>query len=375
MTEKESTENKPAVKKAAKKKPATSKTKQQPSSSSSIAAWVAGLALVVGCIAVAASGYVWVMGQEQKADAFSQTVQREDKIYTQLDKQMSVIEALQRAQIQSTRQYSQTRQHLEELTETLGRDRHEWLLAEIRYTLRLANMRLQLFKDKDSALLALNAADEQIAGLADPSLHNVRALLSKEIAALRAVTDIDVEGISLAITALSDQVMALSIRIPERSKVVATEPTTQTQELEAWQQHAGAIWDKMKTLVTIRRSDKKVTPLLTPDESHLIRQNLRLKLELARVSLLQRDTGMFHNSLLDSRDWIAAYFNADRDDVKAVINKLDELSALEINPTYPSIAGSLSELDIVINKKKKTSAHKDNPPEAAVQIIDEGTAQ
>jgi len=372
MTDTTSNDKKPAQKKAAKKKTLPTKNKQ----ATTVAGWIAGLALVVACAAIAASGYMWMVGQQQQTTALQNTVQRDNKIDAQFDQQASVIESLQQSQITAINRSSQTRQRLDALAETLGRDRHEWLLAEIRYTLRLANMRLQLFKDKGSALLALNAADEQVAGLADPTLHNVRALLSKEIAALRAVNDIDVEGISLAITALSDQVMALSIRIPERSQLTKTETVNQPEQPEEWQQHAGVIWDKMKTLVTVRRSDKKVTPLLTPKESHLIRQNLRLKLEIARVSLLQRDTGMFHTSLLDSRDWIAAYFNVDRDDVKAVVNKLDELSALEINPTYPSISGSLSELENVLNTKNKAKTKTVvSPSEPAITIVDEVTAQ
>jgi len=356
-------EQKKPVKKetSAKKAPAKKSGK-----TGSVAGWIAGLSLVVACAAVAATAYLWLNGQQQQRVVEKEVVQRDEKLHAQLAQQQARMNALQQAQEKSASLYAQTGLRLDEITETLGRDRHEWLMAEIRYTLRLANMRLQLFKDKDSALIALAAADEQIARLADPALHSVRALLSKEISTLRAVTDIDIEGASLAITALTEQVMQLSVRIPTREHDVKIEPAEKLESIEDWQKHAGAVWNELKTLVSIRRVDKKVTPLLTPDESQLLRQNLRLKLEIARVSLLQRDTGMFHNSLQESHDWIVAYFNTDRADVKAVMNKLDELSALEVNPTYPDISASLNELETIQHNKQRIEQAPVLPIEQAV---------
>ncbi|NIR97783.1 MAG: enzyme of heme biosynthesis, partial [Gammaproteobacteria bacterium] len=63
---------------------------------------------------------------------------------------------------------------LEALHTELGRGRREWAIAEIEYYLRIANQRLQLLRDVDTATTALKLADQRLRALGDPALYEVR---------------------------------------------------------------------------------------------------------------------------------------------------------------------------------------------------------
>lgn len=328
---------------------------------------LASLVVVSLVLAIAAAGgvaYSWLRNEQQQLKQVQQT----QSINSLKEKIAALQQAQQRnqnsasaMQAELNKQQQEISKQLSEITEKLGRNRHDWAVSEIRYTLRQANMRLQLFKDKDTALVALQLADEQLAKLADPALYKLRGTVNKEIAALKAVQEIDIEGLSLKLTALAEQVKNLQVSVTQRSKnnkPPALPAVTDASDLAAWQKHADAVWQELKTLVTIRRTDKKLLPLLTEQESQQLRQALGLKIEIARLALLQENTRLFHSSLAAATSWLEEYFNADQAAVIAITKELKSLMTVQLVPNYPDISGSLSLLEQqhVTEVKKATVA-------------------
>lgn len=310
------------------------------------------ISLLLALAAAGGAAYVWFNSEQQKTT--------QSQLFSDLKKQ---IKSLQQAQqdnrvssdsINATLKQQQQAMstQLEQVTEKLGRKRYDWAVAEIRYTLIQANMRLQLFKDKATALVALQLADTQLARLADPALHKIRGTLNKEIAALKAVKEIDIEGLSLKLSALAGQVKRLSIVDPGRNKQVDTikaAAVDSKKEIAEWQKHADAIWSEMKTLVTIRRTDKKIIPLLGEQEIQQLRQALGLKIEIARLALLQGNTVLFQSSLGEANSWLGEYFNAQQPAVVAITAELESLKQTQLEPAYPDISQSLAMLETTQN--------------------------
>ena len=73
-----------------------------------------------------------------------------------------------------------------ELEQLASANQQDWLLAEAEYLLRLANQRLHLERDWNSALSMLQAADNVLAETHNPRTKAVRAAIAKEIPALKA---------------------------------------------------------------------------------------------------------------------------------------------------------------------------------------------
>ena len=91
--------------------------------------------------------------------------------------------------------------------------KYAYVKAEIEYFLQTANNRIDLAKDSSTALAALEAADQRLGLLSDPSLRRVRAQVLDEIQALKAVEQPDIELIALTLSSIAKQVPGLPLRM------------------------------------------------------------------------------------------------------------------------------------------------------------------
>lgn len=312
---------------------------------------VVALSLLLSLGAMGASAYMWYVNQQQ---LLTQTRQEQSMQQTlsalqqQLQTQKSNLRQASTVQATLQNQQQQLNERLDQISEKLGRNRHDWAIAEIRYTLRQANLRLQLFGDKATALVALRLADEQLAKLAEPALHKVRAQLNQDIAALAAVKEVDIEGVSLTLTALASQVNGLQVAITTRSKRsddIPEKNSDKAPETVAWKKHAAVIWSELKTLVSIRRTDRKILPLLSEQELKQLQQALGLKIEIARLALLQADSPLFKASMQQASEWLESYFNTEHAAVSAMVASINKLKNLELQADYPDISQSLALLE------------------------------
>ena len=334
---------------ASKKPQEKKKASHKPAPTIGLATPLAALALLVAAAGAGGTYYLWTL-QQADAGARQQTLKDMSAKAATLQQGLQISLAEQNNKLEARLNAEQAartelEKSLEQLHTELGRDRHAWTLAEVRYYLRLANTRLLLAADVPSALRGLELADARIKALASPSLHRLRALLSEEISALKAVPSVDIEGASLRLIALAKQVEDLPILAPSRSEVAAKEAAAKPTDIKDWRGHARAIWAEMKTLVTIRKTDRPIDALLAPEQTVFLRHNLRLKLEAARLAMLQKDTAVYQASLAEVGEWIAAYFNHDAAAVKALLEQIKSLAALELQPELPDISRSLATVE------------------------------
>lgn len=239
---------------------------------------------------------------------------------------------------------------LERLRIQVGRDQESWRIAEVEYLLQLANQRLQLAGDHTTAIKALEAADRRLADLADPRLLGVRQGLVAELQQLHRYASLDRERVALELGAEIRAVATLPLqqqqftRSPSGagSDTPATEGVPLTQE--EWRKAGSAIWDALKGLVTIRHNGETARPLLAPDQQRFLRLNLQLKLETARLALLEGSQALYHASLNEAVEWLEHYFDMAQEGVVASHATLQRLAPLTIAPPRPDISGSLHSL-------------------------------
>ena len=55
-----------------------------------------------------------------------------------------------------------------------------------------------------------------------------------------------------------------------------------------WQRLARSLWQELKSLLVISRTDKNNAALLAPQERYFLYQNLRLQLEAARLAAIEQ---------------------------------------------------------------------------------------
>lgn len=336
---------------------------------------IALLALVVA-LAAAGFGYQKLQGleagqqqaasdadglkQQQQAAAGS-LQQLEQKLGQQksaLDEQVSAMQAAQK-QLAAEReqlkgQGEQLQQTLKEVYARVGRSTTSWMAAEAGYLMRIANHRLQLEQDVDTAVAALEAADQRLRDSGDPGWIGVRKQLADEITALKAVPQVDRVGLSARFTGLSKQVADLQVlgtqpMPPELPKAAAGAPAGEGDK--NWKTLLKDGWEGFKSVMVIRHRGKPVSAMLPPEQQFFVYQNLRLKLEAARVAVLRGDQALYDGSITSAREWLLEFFDAEKPATQALAKQLDELKSQNLSPKLPDISASLVALNERLKQK------------------------
>jgi uncharacterized protein HemX len=217
--------------------------------------------------------------------------------------------------------------------------RDTWLLAEAEYYMQIANAQLQLGNNPQLAMLALEMADERVVQMANPALTDVRRALSDELAALEAMEKPDLQGATLTLASLARVVDSLPLRAAG-STAGASEGAADEE-----QGAAGRAWDSVKDamsgLVKVTPPDEETRVLLTPDAARLIRNNLALQLQAARLALLRGEQAIFEQSLEDADALLAQYFDGGSAQVASAQDTIAEIRDSMVAVTAPDISESL----------------------------------
>ncbi len=232
---------------------------------------------------------------------------------------------------------------LDTVRSSLGTSSQDWLYAEVEYLVRMANQRVLMEGDAVSALSLLSSADQIIQQAEGLAAHELRQSLAADIAALKAVNQVDVQGIYLQLSALVEQVDNLKRAVPgfepeEVEETVSSEPQSTLDRISAVFTRA---IDRFTSLVDFRRGGVTVTPILPPREEYYLRQNLILKLQIAQMALLEGNDEVYKTSLREASSWVASSFDEADAGTVAMIASLSSLAEKNVGVAMPDISRSL----------------------------------
>ncbi|MDT0634634.1 uroporphyrinogen-III C-methyltransferase [Spectribacter hydrogenooxidans] len=235
-----------------------------------------------------------------------------------------------------------TRVQMGELIERIEGGTRRWKLLEIESLLAAANERLLLHRDAAGARRALELASRHIGNLGDPRLFDIREQVVDEIAALNALPDPDIEGMALTLSSLVEQVpdLVLKSEVPQNYEAEGPGPDALI-DAPGWQHFVDSLGTALEGMFTIRRSDEPHQPLMPPDEAYFLHQNLTLKLQSARLALLQRQGEVYRQNLDSARKWLQTYFDTDAAGVAGALEQLNGISKAGIDWQAPDISASL----------------------------------
>jgi uroporphyrinogen III methyltransferase/synthase len=229
---------------------------------------------------------------------------------------------------------------LEALYQELSRNRDEWQLAEIEQVLAIASQQLQLAGNVRAALLALQLAESRLAKADRPQFVPIRRALARDIERLKTLPALDLAGTSMRIDSLAAQVDSLPLAFDERIEPPAQEPV-QAAEPGFWRRLWAEIWNELRQLVVVRQVGNAEPPLLPPSQAYFVRENLRLRLLNARLSLLARDEAGYREDLRTAQRWIQRYFDPRSKKTADALNQLKQLSSTTVSFELPNITESL----------------------------------
>lgn len=221
-----------------------------------------------------------------------------------------------------------------------------WQLAEVKYLLLIASQRLALARDVDTAQAILQSADARLVEIADPALIPVREQLIADINRLKAARSTDYAGLALMLAGLAERSDQLPLNLGGTGAQAALPDDNVPATAEnRWQRLVRNLWQELKSLVTIARTDKNTAALLVPQERYFLYQNLRLQLELSRMALLIRDEDQYRISVRASTEWLDEYFDTDDGRVRGALASLENAGSIDFHESVPSIDSTLSAFD------------------------------
>ena len=231
---------------------------------------------------------------------------------------------------------------LQTLFQDVARGREEAELLEIEQAVTLAVQQIQLAGNVPVALLALRAADAQLARL-DKARHlPLRKALAADINSLNELPLVDVPGISLRLEQIVSAIDKLPFAVDGRPvDEQAGVPVEETAEALPWWRLALAdLWQETRSMIRIQRFDREEPALLAPGQDIFLRENLRLRLLSARLALFAREQWTFRNELAVAGAWLERYFATEDRAVQAAVEQLKALSATDIVIELPDLRAS-----------------------------------
>lgn len=294
--------------------------------------------IALGLIAIVLVAAVWVVGRDQLRNLKTDVARK----LSEIDTAAKESKLLARNADETARQFSERmaqaetqladtatqRQALEALYQEFARDRDQAILADIEQSLLVAAQQLQLNGNLKAAIIALEGADQRLSHLDKPQFVKLRQAISNDLGKLRASPVVDYVGMSFHLSTLAGSVelWPLSSAYTRNAKQPG-----QPKSL------GKGLLDELKNIVQIRRIEQNEPALLTPSQDYFLRQNLKLRLLSARLSLLSRDAAGYQTDLRDAKSMLARYFNIQDAAVASAQSELAKLDAINITPASPQI--------------------------------------
>lgn len=325
-------------------------------------------ALVALGVSLAVAGYVWLeqrtgIGQNigQSVSELRETVGARDSELAALKARVDEVAGGRRvldadldrvrdSVVRQTEALGELPRRLDEVEQSIDRFigvgdqmRSAWLLSEAEHYMRIANAQLGLAGDVDVAQTALGLADEALRELNQPRLTPVRRQLADEINDLKAVPRPDTEGIVLTLGSLADSLeeLPLKVTVPEAFRASPERPA---EPLTGLARALAASRAALASLVSVRRVDDPVSPLLPEAEQTVLIRSLDLELQLARLAIMRGDAGMYRRSVDAASERLREHFDMASPDVQSAVDSLATLSAAPVPEELPDISGSLTTL-------------------------------
>jgi len=236
-------------------------------------------------------------------------------------------------------EYQSNQSSLEGLYQELSRSRDEWVVAEIEQVLVIASQQLQLVGNAPVALAALQSADARLARSGRSQFLPLRKAFAHDIERLKAVPEVDVPGIAAKL----DQMIAAVDNLPLAQDM---HPQAQTAEKTAseglWARLLEGFLAELRKVVRIQKMESADPGLIAPSQAYYLRENMKLRLLNARISLLARDEAAYRSDLDTVAAWLARYVDTRSAQGASVGAALKTLRATASGPMFPTMSESLA---------------------------------
>ena len=226
----------------------------------------------------------------------------------------------------------------------------DWLFSEADFLLNNALRKLVLDNDVDTAVSLLKLADETLAKVNNSQSAAIRSAINQDLKQLLSVAGVDQNAVMQKLSQLAntvDELPVLDVNFGDDQNA-----TKLSDSLSDWAENAE------KSATSFLNHFIRISPkygadrkeLLAPNQDIYLRENIRLRLQLAIMAVPRQQNELYKQSLEAVASWIRSYFDTNAEVTQSFLKSVDELSELSIYVDVPSQLQSLSMLDKYLNR-------------------------
>jgi uroporphyrin-III C-methyltransferase len=247
--------------------------------------------------------------------------------------------------------------HLQAQLQQQEKSSTKFLAQEAEYLITLSSYHLNFMNNVDLAIKLLESADQKLGQINDPALGEVRKSLVKDLSALKTIPKVDIAGLSLRLTAISEQLdslAALPVTIPQ---TISSSPTAPTEKGGSWKDRLFATLHQLQSLVTIKHVES--SKFLLPEQQFYLLENIKLQLIRAQWALLHQNNALYQQSLDQARHSLQSYFSKNPKAAN-IIQSITALQTTNVKPNFPDLAKTRQLMQAYINSANKNETMEQN---------------
>lgn len=228
---------------------------------------------------------------------------------------------------------------------------NDWLLSEADFLLTNALRKLMLDNDVETAISLLKVADETLAKVSDAKVKPVRAAINQDLKQLLSVNNVDQNEIMQRLSNLANNIDELSALNVDFGNVAQDEKVS--DDVMDWQQNLKKTANSfLNNFVRITPRNKETSKaLLAPNQDIYLRENIRLRLQIAILAVPRQQNALYKQSLEAVSAWVRSYFDTNTELAMNFLKSIDELAEQSIYVDVPNKLASLDLLDKLLNRQ------------------------
>jgi len=282
------------------------------------------------------------------SDNSGQVTQLEQGLKTSQDK----VEQLEQLVAGKTGEIAALQAQVKQVSQLAGAQQPtDWLFSEADFLLNNALRKLVLDNDVDTAISLLKLADETLVKVNNSQANTIRTAINQDLKQLLSLSSVDQNAVMQKLSQLAntvDELQALNVNFdetPEKSGKLS-------DDIADWQQNveksATSFLNHFIRISPKQSVDKK--ELLAPNQDIYLRENIRLRLQLAIMAVPRQQDELYKQSLDAVASWVRSYFDTNAEVTQNFLKSVDELADSSIYVDVPEQLQSLTLLDKYLNR-------------------------
>ena len=282
------------------------------------------------------------------SDNSGQVTQLEQGLKTAQDK----VEQLEQLVAGKTGEIAALQAQVKQVSQLAGAQQpSDWLFSEADFLLNNALRKLVLDNDVDTAVSLLKLADETLVKVNNSQANAIRTAINQDLKQLLSLSSVDQNAVMQKLSQLAntvDELQVLNVNFDEAQE----KSGKLSDDIADWQQNveksATSFLNHFIRISPKQSADKK--ELLAPNQDIYLRENIRLRLQLAIMAVPRQQDELYKQSLDAVASWVRSYFDTNAEVTQNFLKSVDELADSSIYVDVPGQLQSLTLLDKYLNR-------------------------